>query len=266
MDEEYEYEYGPETEVRGHLLSQPGLELASRRITTPRRRDKSSTDQIDGGRDPEAFTSVGSTERGDFAEERIQILGLHTCNPVVSYYNQIFSCSWADQIGTELVFANPDTDPDMNNHPTEPLHRGPSYELIAANSAKILGRKATLIPSGSDPNLNAASQGSTSQGVPRRAAPTHQVHFIQRLQQIKSTKGDSDTVRTVLSTRRNVNIGDRVSGWARTEAQMAEIERLNQRALQGDPEAQATLEQLIQELNAPDSSESDQSSDESSAS
>jgi predicted NBD/HSP70 family sugar kinase len=67
-----------------------------------------------------------------------------------------------------------------------------------------------------------------------------------------------------MSTKRNVNITDRLSGWARTEAQMAEIEQLNQRALQGDPEAQATLEQLIQELNAPENSGSDESSDDSS--
>jgi predicted NBD/HSP70 family sugar kinase len=69
-----------------------------------------------------------------------------------------------------------------------------------------------------------------------------------------------------MSTKRNVNITDRLTGWARTEAQMAEIEQLNQRALQGDPEAQATLERLIQELNAPNNSGSDESSDESSAS
>ncbi|KAJ5297381.1 hypothetical protein PENANT_c005G07754 [Penicillium antarcticum] len=272
-DSEYEYEYGTETEsfyLNLDLTSHHGA------LRPPRRRDKSSAANTDdnGFSNQEAFTPIDTTERGVLPDERIQILGLHTCNPVVSYYNQIFSCSWADQIGTELVFANPDTDPDMDSHPTEPLHRGPSYELIAANSAKIIGRKATLITSskGTDPNLNlatsaeASSQGPASQGVPRRAAPTHQTHFIQRLQEIKSAKGESDPVRTVMSQKRNVNIGDRVSGWARTEAQMAEIDRLNQRALQGDPEAQATLEQLIQELNASESSESDGSGDESSAS
>jgi hypothetical protein len=249
-------------------------------VRPPRRRDKTSIQTTDdnGYSNPqEAFTPIDTTEGAALPDERIQILGLHTCNPVVSYYNQIFSCSWADQIGTELVFANPDTDPDMESQPTEPLHRGPSYELIAANSAKILGRKATLASSsgkGTDPegtlnsgtSAEASSQGPAYQGVPRRAAPTHQAQFIQRLQQIKTAKGETDPVRTVMSTKRNVNITDRLTGWARTEAQMAEIEQLNQRALQGDPEAQATLERLIQELNAPNNSGSDESSDESSAS
>jgi hypothetical protein len=42
---------------------------------------------------------------------------------------------------------------------------------------------------------------------------------------------------------------DRQQGWARTEAQLAEIERLNERASRGDLEAKATLELLIQEVN-----------------
>jgi hypothetical protein len=256
------------------------LDLSSHHgaLRPPRRRDKTSAQNTDdnGYSNPlESFPGSG-TEGGIPADERIQILSLHTCNPVVSYYNQIFSCSWADQIGTELVFANPDTDPDMDSHPTEPLHRGPSYELIAANSAKILGRKATLASSSKGTDLEgnlklgtsaeASSQGPAYQGVPRRAAPTQQAQFIQRLQQIKTAKGEADPVRTVMSQKRNVNITDRLSGWARTEAQMAEIDRLNRRALEGDAEAQATLEQLIQELNGPENSGSDDSSDGSSAS
>lgn len=224
----------------------------------------------------EAYPPIESAETGSLPNERIQILDLHTNNPIISYYNQMFSCSWADQIGTELVFVSPGTETDPDNHFPQPLHRGPSYELVAANSVKILGRKAQLAPSaGPGPAQGftegpsntgpsdepAASQGGEPLGVPRRpAAPSHQAQFLHRLQQIKNAKGEGDTVRTVMSTRRHVNMTDRQQGWARTEAQLAEIERLNERASRGDLEAKATLELLIQELN-PDEAESESDSE-----
>ena len=200
------------------------------------------------------------------SSKRIQILGLHTCNPIVSYHNQIFSCSWADQIGTELVFAHPDTDPDTDHTLTTPLRKGPAFELLAANSVKILGRKANIISSSGpglvqDPVIHSnsnltdtlPSQASNTGGVPRRPeSSSHQAHFISRLQSLKNAKGQADPVRTVMSTRRNVNFTERLSAWARTEAQMAEIASLNKRAANGDQEALAVLEQMIRDLNEPE--------------
>ncbi|EKV04823.1 Transcription factor TFIIIC, tau55-like protein [Penicillium digitatum] len=281
---DYEYEYGTETE--SFYLN---LDLTAHHgpVRPPRRRPKEAVSREDTqnpadytsqGFPSEAYPPIESAETGNLPNERIQILDLHTSNPIISYYNQMFSCSWADQIGTELVFASPDagTEPDPDNHFPQPLHRGPSYQLLAANSVKILGRKAHLAPSAgpgpahgftegpssAEPALeSASSQGPEPLGAPRRpAVPSHQAQFLHRLQQIKNAKGESDTVRTVMSTRRNVNMVDRQQGWARTEAQLAEIERLNERALKGDLEAKATLELLIQELN-PDETESESDSE-----
>ncbi|OQD65262.1 hypothetical protein PENPOL_c006G08979 [Penicillium polonicum] len=277
-DGEYEYEYGSETET--FYLN---LDLTAHHgpVRPPRRRPKEATsledtqnpaDDMSQGFPSEAYPPIESAETGNLPNERIQILDLHTSNPIVSYRNQMFSCSWADQIGTELVFASPDAETDPDNHFPQPLHRGPSYVLVAANSVKILGRKAQLVPSAGPAQAQgpaegpsttgstvdpAASQGAEPLGVPRRpAAPSHQAQFLHRLQEIKKAKGEGDTVRTVMSTRRQVNMADRQQGWARTEAQLAEIERLNERASRGDLEAKATLEMLIQELN-PDEAESD---------
>lgn len=209
----------------------------------------------------DAYTPLDSAETETPSSERIQILGLHTCNPIVSYQNQIFSCSWADQIGTELVFSRPETDPDTDA--PAPLQQGPAFDLLAANSVKILGRRAN-ITSSSTPGLVqdreiepstgvSAETPSTSQmpgstGVLRRVVPqTYQAQFIQRLQDIKVAKGETDTVRTVMSSRRNLNIADRLGAWARTEARVAEINELQRRALEGDNEAFETLEWLIRQ-------------------
>lgn len=235
-------------------------------------------DNNSDSRPSEAFNPIESAEGGSLSNERIQILGLHTCNPIVSYHNQMFTCSWADQIGTELVFASPDTEPGPTNQPTEPLHRGPSFELIAANSVKILGRKAH-ITSSSGPGLaqnseagtpstnsasEATSQGPSQVGVPRRAtAPSHQAQFLKRLQDLKNSKRESDTVRTVMSTRRNVHSTDsidRLQGWTRTEAQLAEVQRLTERARRGDAEAQTTLDLMISGLQTGSESESESAS------
>jgi hypothetical protein len=78
---------------------------------------------------------------------------------------------------------------------------------------------------------------------------THQSSFIQRLQNMKTAQGEPDTVRTVMSTRRNVNFADRLNAWARTEAQVAEIASLNQRAADGDEEALDILEMMIRNLD-----------------
>ncbi|CAG8904404.1 unnamed protein product [Penicillium egyptiacum] len=281
-DGEYEYEYGTETE--SFYLN---LDLTAHHgpVRPPRRHPKEAgslentqnpADDMGPGFPSEAYPPIESAETSSLPKERIQILDLHTSNPVISYYNQMFSCSWADQIGTELVFVSPSTETDPDNAFPQPLHRGPSYELVAANSVKILGRKAHLAPSAGPGPAQGFTEGPSTTGptpesvssqsaeplaVPRRpAAPSHQAQFLHRLQQIKNAKGETDAVRTVMSTRRQVNMTDRQQGWARTEAQLAEIERLNERASRGDLEAKATLELLIQELNQelnPDEAESE---------
>lgn len=220
----------------------------------------------------EPFTPLETTDPEALTNERIQILGLHTCNPIVSYCDQLFSCTWADQIGTELIFAHPDahahhnetSNPGQGQGQPAPLLQGPSFELLAANSVKILGRKANITSSASS-GLAGEVQTGTSTGiatpisaddaqtstpsVPRRAVqPSHQANFLARLQNIKAARGETDTVRTTFSMRRNVNIADRLGAWARTEAQLAEIHSLNDRAHKGDADAFAELERIMIEF------------------
>lgn len=189
----------------------------------------------------------------------------------------MFSCSWADQIGTELVFSSPNTAEDPTNQP-DPLHSGPSFELVAANSVKILGRKAH-ITSSSGPALaehteagtpainhesDTTSQEPTQGGVPRRPiGPSHQAQFLSRLQDLKESRGEPDTVRTVVSGRRPLNVEslNNLQGWVRTEAQLTEIRRLNERASRGDVEAQMALEMMISGFQTGSEYEYDSGSD-----
>ncbi|KAJ5349725.1 hypothetical protein N7541_007452 [Penicillium brevicompactum] len=281
QDEEYEYEYGSETEtfyLNLDLTSHHGAVRPPRRRKDHAANDTQAPLDTHHSRHPsEASNPMETTERGSFSNERIQVLGLHTCNPIVSYQNHMFSCSWADQIGTELVFSSPNTADDPANLP-EPLHRGPSFELVAANSVKILGRKAHITSSfgstvpqhteAGTPTTNlesgATSQEPTQGSVPRRPiAPSHQAQFLSRLQDLKESRGEPDTVRTVVSGRRPLNM-DNVSnlqGWVRTETQLAEIRRLNERASRGDVEAQMALEMMISGFQTGSEYEYDSGSD-----
>ncbi|KAI9045097.1 TFIIIC subunit 6 family protein [Aspergillus affinis] len=202
--------------------------------------------------------ALASTEIDSNPEERVQILGLHTPNPIVSYRNQIFNCAWADQIGTELLFAPPEVDAGLEPvTPTNPLRRGKDFDLIAANSVKILGRKANLISStGPPPPVEPLDTEAAPDADPATARKTgvlsNQARFLERLQSIKQAKGETDTIRSSFSLRRNQNLEERLRGWAQTDEQLADIQRLNEEAIQGNTTAMADLENLCIQLGSQD--------------
>lgn len=256
-DSDYEYEYHPSETEHFYL----NLDLTSQHgpIRPPRRRNAPPPISSPG---PESLTppvvhpsideeesAIESTETDSVNLERVQLLGLHTPNPIVSYQNQIFSCNWADQVGTELFFASPDVEPEPSSEiPT--LRRGQDFDLIAANSVKLLGRKADLISSAGLAPIQERLQPTTeldpaTTNIPRRPGPqANQSRFLERLMSVKQAKGETDPVRTVYSTKKEQNLSDRLGGWARTDEQLMDIQRLNDAALQGDIDAIVTLENL----------------------
>ncbi|KAL4896283.1 TFIIIC subunit-domain-containing protein [Aspergillus ambiguus] len=269
-DSDYEYEYDLQHSDSFYL----NLDLTSHHgpIRPARRRTDPSTTTTNDDNEPTLTTTTTTatttttttiTAESDHPPvDPLQILGLHTPNPIVSYQNQIFSCTWADQLGTELFFAHPDPDSEPVSSTstvpptttTTPLKRGPDFDLIAANSVKLLGRKANLLSSAgaaaqdSHPSTTAATTGPPP---PHLSRQTNQTRFLQQLKEIKQARGESDPVRTVFSTaKRPQNLEDRLRGWARTDEQLAEIKRLNDAAAQGDPDAIAGLEELYAQLGS----------------
>ncbi|KZZ91224.1 Transcription factor TFIIIC, tau55-related protein [Ascosphaera apis ARSEF 7405] len=148
-------------------------------------------------------------------EEQIQILDLHSLNPIISYRNQIFSCEWADLIGTEMVFMHPEgylSDLDR-------LRQTGKYDLLAANSVKILGRKASLVstthsrPKNVSSTAAAAAATTAEEGNEKgtsvgrgkgtkRPSNSNQSQFFTRLREIKRSKGENDTIRTSIPQRK----------------------------------------------------------------
>lgn len=163
-----------------------------------------------------------------------------------------------------------------------PLHSGPSFELLAANSVKILGRKANLtsntgqqgnaLQNGSEAGIGSGSgsagpgpgPGPGPSGIPGRPAQglSQQAKFIQKLQALKEKKGEKDTVRTVYRLRRNVDVAERLSAWAKTEAQLADVRKLKEKAAKGDLNAMEQLEGLFRSYCEENEDEEDDDDDD----
>ena len=152
-----------------------------------------------------------SSEEREF-EDRIQILDLHTKNPVISYRNQIFSCQWTSTIGTDLLLTPPESE---NSLPK--LLEGDGFDILATTNIKIVGQPVDLVPRYdavvSEPaeaparavpaqpetkNTNAEPAGEAPIRIPvgpeSGRARQNQARFLERLMAAKSAKGDTDTI------------------------------------------------------------------------
>ena len=145
------------------------------------------------------------------SDNRIQILDLHTENPIIAYQNQLFSCKWTSTIGTDLLLSAPDPDSDFPK-----LKEEQGFDVLAATGIKIVGQAAQLIPRQNDPadrSTEIPGQVSSSKTAKQRGqserptGPAHselrpdssklrqsQAQFLDELIAAKTERGEKDTV------------------------------------------------------------------------
>lgn len=153
-------------------------------------------------------------------QDRIQIMDLHSENPVVSYRNQIFTCSWYDLLGTDLVFSFPG-----ECHDIPKLRQGDGFDLISASRVKLLGQKANLISASKDKVPPRQAPQEQQQSSADAALPTtSQGRFLQRLMDAKERKGETDTVRTVFPQKSLWGFDAHSPFWAGARAQPGDVE------------------------------------------
>jgi hypothetical protein len=73
----------------------------------------------------------------------IQVVGLHTSNPLIMYNGQLLSCQWVSAIGTDMLFAKPDPESNGEDGPLKSL---PDVDLIATSSARLVAQVGRLRP------------------------------------------------------------------------------------------------------------------------
>ncbi|KAI9743944.1 MAG: hypothetical protein M1818_002678 [Claussenomyces sp. TS43310] len=152
-------------------------------------------------------------DTGDTGEERkledIQILDLHSENPFVSYRGVTFSCQWAENIGTELLFAEHDSSNSLTA--LRPLKDG--VDLLAASSARLISNPVNLVPRYAPGQTGPASAGND---LPlRKEDDSAQIHteakisaerneqalFLEKLMDLRIKRGEKDNVPLVAPKR-----------------------------------------------------------------
>jgi hypothetical protein len=163
-------------------------------------------DQDDESDSPERPDNTAAQEEDEPAKStNVQILDLHTSNPIVSYNGQVFSCQWAQNIGTELLFTPHDKSsslPILRNLPG-------NVDLLAASSARIISEPIHVKPKAPvrKPLPSARPREPASQiSLPKNASvqKRSQASFLEKLIGIKEAKGEEDLV-TVHARARTTN-------------------------------------------------------------
>lgn len=77
--------------------------------------------------------------------DRIQILDLHTENPLISYKNRIYSCSWGSTIGTDIFLTSP-TALSALSQATEitPLKTLPEVSILGTSCIQLRARPVVI--------------------------------------------------------------------------------------------------------------------------
>jgi hypothetical protein len=194
--------------------------------------------------------------------ERLEILDLHTENPIVTYKAHTFSCSWAENIGTELLFTSHD--------PAKPLpvlrSLPENVDLLAASSARLISKCVKLVPkhqprlepdmdyaedSNRNPGLRSPKPGGITIPIGRGASDSRrdQGRFLERMMEIKRRKGEGDAV-TVTAQRRLYPAGWRTLVKEKRAEERAGLRLLIRKGGEDAKNAAKRLEQMDKEERA----------------
>ena len=202
----------------------------------------------------------GTQLRAPELGSEIQVLELHSHNPVISYQNEIYSCTWSDMIGTNMFFS--EHDEEMG---ADPLRSTEDYDLLGTSRIKLIGQKAKLADKPGrkgayETTANALYDESMdltsgkSFGTLRRSNPVinreikKQAKFLENLMDAKRAKGQTDNVRTVYKPSRAPQRGGGSTGRVLgAQASSQEIEELNRRVVRGDADALRRLQTIYSE-------------------
>ncbi|KAI9696308.1 MAG: hypothetical protein M1820_008231 [Bogoriella megaspora] len=202
--DEWEYEYSEDRMEDYYFVLELPIPTPEDAAYTKKRRyesPQSSHTPSDGRQDRSHSASWSpdpTTVEQAPAKESIQMIDTHTLKPLVAYRGKIYSCKWASTIGTDMLFRRPSVE--------EEYLAGPPSRLVATTSAKLVGRPAVVRPkTRTDPPPPAHSvTKDLARGRARSPQKTidpadrkrKQAEFLQRLQEAKRQRGETDIVPT----------------------------------------------------------------------
>ncbi|KAK5946775.1 hypothetical protein PMZ80_000918 [Knufia obscura] len=206
-----------------------------------------NTEAVAASQEPSAAVEDGSRDE-DAQENGVQLLDLHTSNPIISHQGQVYSCTWTDMIGTTMFFSQPrDTplyDPEISTS---------DFDMIGMSRIKLVGREAKVTPipqsarekaPDASPERPGRSLGTIRHGNAKLNAEVRkQANFLEQLMNIKKNRGGEDNVHVAMNSKIAKSVADGKLKF-NTQRRGEQIEELNRKVVRGDAEALKKLEQI----------------------
>jgi hypothetical protein len=212
----------------------------------------------------EPGTQESAVQDGDSTDtpaERMQIVGLHDRNPIISYNNSVYSCQWATDLATQIFLTPPPTDFDPDH---AALRSTPSFDVLGTSAARLVAIPASIQPreTAPPPIIRAAYAGpettyttaegdviehTTAQGLriglPSTASAQRmsQAKFLEGLSAIKTRRGDQDAVPVT-----NIKVYHPPEGWEEERADYIEKESARSKKDKAEAVARAKREKAEQ--------------------
>ena len=96
-------------------------------------------------------------------ESRIQILDLHTENPLISYNNRIYTCTWGSTLGTDIFLTSPTALSTLQaNHSITPLKTLSEAAILGTSCVKLTARPVTITPKTDNPRPSTQFQAPSA--------------------------------------------------------------------------------------------------------
>jgi TFIIIC subunit triple barrel domain len=148
--------------------------------------------QIDNLGPEEYDVTIPQDEKDDMD---IQILDLHTQNPLISFRGKVYSCEWSTSLGTDMFFMKrPETALEEDYKPVYSLDK---WDLLGLSATRLLATEAKLTHR-SLPQSQSRPADLESEEEPRQAG------FLRRFVRLQVKKGevsgDFDPVSATLTT------------------------------------------------------------------
>lgn len=156
---------------------------------------------------PIEFATRSSNGQDTATMGEVQIIGLHTTNPLIMYNGQLLSCHWGSTIGTDMFFVKPGS---MEDGKTEPMRSLPSVDLLSLGSTKLLAKVGRLKPRDDlfddtqteraesaalnkheSANSTAGEDIAATDEIPEENIQPAPDSFLAKLNQVKAKRGES---------------------------------------------------------------------------
>ncbi|RFU79772.1 transcription factor tfiiic, tau55-related [Trichoderma arundinaceum] len=143
--------------------------------------------------------------------EEIQILELHSRNPIISYRGRVFEGQWAEVIGTEAILADREAKDSVQLPALRHLPGG--VDILGASSSRILTTEKILKPKVVQEDSLAAIREEWNIRIPpgkdRTGERAQQLRFLENLIALKKKRGDKDEVTVYAMDGPGKNFDDR---------------------------------------------------------